>query len=192
MNKREIVEFVENKSFSEDERWFLHATGKDIDTIKKIIDGGILCAHLMNTENSVGCNGQYYISLYKNDHNSRALRQRFEKDVKFIVHGIKPHYAKREKKASRLFYIDTRIPLRTSDWDGEYQQYLRISPDKFIGIDYQLSLILSSLNADEIEDEITFLKSLSLYLKNIGSFLPIYDLASHKEIDKDKVLSIIL
>ena len=192
MESQEIVKFIEDKAFVEQEQWFLHATEKDIEVIKGILNDGIKCAHLMNTVNSTGCNGQYYISLYKNDYNSRALCQRFENDIKFIVQGIHPHYAKREKYDSRNWYIDSRIPLRTSHYDGEYHQYLRINPDKFVGVDYQLSRIIPSLSRQDRIRELAFLREVVQCIGESNSNLPIYDLASHREINKDKVLSIIL
>ena len=190
MEKKELLQFIEDRPFDEDSTWFFHATDNDIEKIGTILKEGIKSTSLTGDENPCTLNGKYYISLYNSE--SINLSQRYEKQVKFIIEKISPYYADREKNTFRYFFINTRIPLRTSNWDGEYQKYLRIDPSKIVGIDYHLASILSRLNDDEIEKEIIFLQNLSTCIREAGRRLPIYDLGTHQEINQDKVLSITL
>jgi hypothetical protein len=89
-----------------------------------------------------------------------------------------------------MSYINTRIPLRTSHYEGEYQQYLQIDSSKFVGIDYRLSKILPTLLDIEKKVEIDFLKKLVLCIQEVDNNLPIYDLSTKKELNKEKILSL--
>ncbi len=189
MDTKEIINYLEDKDIKDDSYWFLHATENDIKIIDSILKEGIKSAYLRNDNKSTGFNGKYYISLFQNNYHSTALCKRFENNVKFIIDDIRPYYVVRESKI-RYFFINTRIPLRTSEYDGEYQQYLKIDSSKFVGIDYHLSRILLNLYKKELIKELDFMKELVYVINENNNSLPIYDLSSHKEINKDKLLSL--
>ena len=50
---------------------------------------------------------------------------------------IKGSYSRKKLKLRRIF-INTRIPLRTSEWDGEYQQYLLINTSNFANFRFSM------------------------------------------------------
>jgi len=183
MVNKNLLEFVEDKQIILNENWYYHATKADITTIKKILDEGIKCAYLRGL-NGNHFNGKYYISLCKR--NSDSLFLKYQDNPKFIIEGIKPHYAYREKYNLRKWFINTKVPLRTSEWDGEFQEYLIIKPSKIIAIEYSLSTVN---NLDEAK-QLYFLKSLLLVLKQRQNNLPIIDALTSREINKEKVLSL--
>ena len=94
-------------------------------------------------------------------------------------------------------FINTKIPLRTSEWDGEYHQYLRIEPSKFVALGYDLSYMMKELcYTDEMireifqKEKLELLKKIILYINEINSPLPIYDFYTKREINKKRVLSL--
>lgn len=188
VNKYDIIEYIEDKHIQANDNWFFHATKKDIETINNILKFGIKSAYLMNKDGN-NFNGKYYISLYKYIEGSR-LNTWLKNYPKIILDDINPYYAKRNKYFFRKMFINTRIPLRTSEWDGEYQYYLKVEPSKIIGIEYSFSSIIDSLDDTRIKDELLFLRDLILSMQNSGIFIPIYDLDSYHEINKEKIKKI--
>lgn len=189
MTEKEILNFIEDKNITQDENWYFHATKNDLETIKKILNEGIKSAYLLNKKGN-HFNGKYYISLYKNNNTSRGLNLKFIESPKFIISDIYPYYADRKKYNFRQLFINTRIPLRTSEWDGEFQQYLNIEQDKIIALEYSLSYILSNSENSDIKEKLLFLKEIILYMEQINKNIPIYDLTLNCEINKQKILNL--
>jgi len=196
MNIEEIISFVEDKDIEINDNWYFHATADDIEVIKKIFDEGIKSSYLRNQKGN-HFNGQYYISLYKYNILVDGLNLWLDKYPKFVINGIKPLYADRRKLNLRRMFINSRIPLRTSEWDGEYQQYLMIDTSKFVALGYDLSYILKDMYcSDEFaedklqKEKLQLLKNIIQYMNQINNPLPIYDFYTKREINKEKVLSL--
>jgi len=189
MNKRELLEFIEDKNFQTDENWYLHATSTNFENIKKILDEGIKSGYLRNS-NGNHFNGKFYISLYKNNNENINLCSWLSDYPKIIINDITPFYADRKKYKLRRIFINTRIPLRTSEWDGEYQQYLKIDPSKFVALEYSLSKLLLNSNDSNAKQKLIFLQDMIIYMEQSNKDLPIYDFSTNREINKEKVLSL--
>ena len=189
MQNKEVLSFIEDKDIEVQDDWYIHATQYDIETVKKILNYGIKCAHLMG-RNGNHFNGKYYISLYKPD-NDNDFGKYFRSYPKFIISGITPHYADRSKMHFRKKFVDTKLPLRTSEWDGEYQEFLKIDPSNFVAFEYSLFYLLNSTKEQTLSQAyLHFLRDTILYLEKEKIDLPIYDLSSNKEINKEKTLSL--
>ena len=189
MEIKEILSFIEDKDIKENDNWYFHATSADIYTIQKILEEGIKSAYLRN-ERGNHFNGKYYISLYKNTEDAEALKSWLKNCPKFIIQNISPFHADRSKFKFRQMFINTRIPLRTSEWDGEFHEYLKIDPVKIVALEYSLSHTLFNLDESNIKNKMEFLKNMILYLEKTKSDLPIYDIYSKREINKKKVLTL--
>lgn len=189
MEIKEILNFIEDKDITANDNWYFHATSPDIYVIKKILEEGIKCAYLRNKKGN-HFNGQYYISLYKNIEQAESLNLWLNKCPKFIIQDISPYYADSSKFKFRQIFINTRIPLRTSEWDGEFQQYLEIEPSKIVALEYSLSHILSNSDEFIIKEKLKFLRDIVLCIEQINKYLPIYDISSNREFNKKKILSL--
>jgi len=189
METKEILSFIEDKDVKTSDDWYFHATKTDIGIIEKILDEGIKSSYLRN-EKGNHFNGQYYISLYKNIEESEGIKLWLNKSPKFIIQDISPFYADRSKFKFRKLFINIRIPLRTSEWDGEFQQYLEIDPSKIIAMEYSLSHMLSISDELISKQRLLFLKEIALFLQKTNRNLHIYDLSSKREINKNKILSL--
>lgn len=191
MEKGEFLKFIEDKDIQVSDDWYLHATRADVSIVKSILSEGIQAGCIRGVRGN-HFNGKYYISLFKGNNKEDSLFKHFLENPKFIISGIHPYYADRSKLRMRKMFIQTRIPLRTSEWDDEYQQYLFIPPDKFVGLEYSLSYFLSNLENDssKIRDKLKFLKSLLCCMEDMNIDLPIYDFTSHCRINKKKVFSL--
>lgn len=196
MNIEEIINFIEENNIEINDNWYFHATANNIDTIKKIFEEGIKCAVLRNAKPN-HFNGKYYISLYKHNTLDNGLNLWLNKYPKFVINNISPLYANRKKLKLRRIFINTKIPLRTSEWDGEYQQYSVIDTSKFIAFGYDLSRILKDIDCSNNitkeklqKEKLELLKSIIEYMNDSNNNLPIYDFSTQKEINKEKVLSL--
>ena len=189
MEVKEFLNFIEDKVIEENDNWYFHATRCDIDIIRKILEEGIKSAYLRNKKGN-HFNGQYYISLYKNTAEAASLKLWLSEYPKFIIQEISPFYADRNKFKFRQMFINTRIPIRTSEWDGEFQQYLQIEPSKIVALEYSLSYVLSNCDEFIMKEKLEFLRDMILFLEQTNRDLPIYDLFSNCEINKEKVLSL--
>ena len=189
MERQAILQYLENQEFQPDRDWYLHATKRDIKTIQTILNEGILSSYLRRQKGN-HYNGKYYVSLYKNNEEAKDLRRWLITYPKFVIHDIEPYYADRQKLKSRRNFINTRIPLRTSEWDGEFQQYLKIDPSKFVALEYSFAYILSKAEDRYVSDHIEFLKQMIFCMEEANRDLPVYDLSSNHEINKQKLLSL--
>jgi len=196
MNIEKLLNFIEDKEIEINNDWYFHATGDDIEVIKKILDEGIKSAYLRGGKGN-HFNGKYYISLYKNNTLDRGLNLWLDKRPKLVINNISPLYADSKKYNVRRIFINSKIPLRTSEWVGEYQQYMMIEPSKFVAIGYDLLYILNDIycqNKNTYEklskDKLELLKNIILYLSKTNNPLPIYDFSTKREINKEKVLSL--
>lgn len=150
MNIEQIITFVEDKDFEISNNWYLHATSNNINVIKNILQEGIKCGYLRGeNQRKNHYNGKYYISLYKYNELDNGLNHWLDKHPKLVINDIEPLYADRKKIELRYIFVNTRIPLRTSEWDGEYQQYLLIDSSKFVAVGYNLSSILKDIHSSD-------------------------------------------
>lgn len=187
METNEILNLIEDKEIQIDTSWYIHATQSNMENVKQILSEGIKCSFLLNRKGN-HFNGKYYISLYK-ENSSQGLNMFLIDKPKFIVKGISPCYADMDKLKFRRMFINTRIPLRTSEWDGEFQEYLKIETSKFVALEYSLAYLLTK--SEKLPKEtLKFLRNIVIYLKKENIKLPIYDFSSSKEINKEKVLSL--
>ncbi len=188
MDNKEILNLIEDKNIKKNANWYIHATNNDIETIKQILNEGIKCSYLMNKKGN-HFNGKYYISLYKENYDTGLNRFLISRPKVIIDDEISPYYADREKLKFRRFFINTRIPLRTSEWDGEFQQYWKIEISRFVALEYSLAHLLTC-QEKLTKEEIQFLKDIVIYLEKQNIDLPIFDFSSSKEINKEKLLSL--
>lgn len=190
MELEKVVNYIEDKDIVSDSNWYLHATIDDIEIIRKILNEGVKCAHLTGS-NFSKYNGPYYVSLFKNDFESHFYKKEFSSSIKLIITGIRPYHTSLNSRFAMCF-AKTIIPIRTSICSGEYQKFLQIDPSKFVGIDYQLSMMIPTLGESEGKRKIEFLKDVTECVQEVNPELPIYDLASKKELNKDKILNLVI
>ena len=202
MDIKEILNFIEDQNFDINENWYFHATAENIEIIKKIFVEGIKSAHLLeeankNIRTNNPSNGKYYISLYKYTDSKDRINSWLDNYPKFVIEGIMPLYANRKQYNIRKIFINTRIPLRTSEWDGEYQQYLMIEPSKIVALGFDLSYMLKETSQPDKAirekfqiEKLKLLRDIILYMGETDNKLPIYDFYTKREINKTKVLSL--
>ena len=185
MNEKEFLDYIEDKNIKIQDDWFFHGTAKDINVIEKILKEGIKSSYLRNEKSSQGYNGRYYVSISKKTENCKSVFKIFEHLPMFVIDGINPIKAEEKNKIFKPFK-KTIIPLRTSSMADEYQAFLKIDPSKIIALGYNLyHMLLPEYKFDIYR--LHFLKDMVLLLEKLGKDIPIYDLSSDREINKQKI-----
>lgn len=177
----EIINYIEEKDINIQNSWFFHGTSPDIETIEQILKEGIKSSYLRKEKSNGGYNGKYYVSVSKVLKNSEhSVYKLFEHLPIFVLDNINPLPAKRHLFDASWF-MNSIIPIRYSVYDGEYHNFFKISPSKIVALAYNLSF--QNLDVERLQ----FLKRLVLCIEKNNLDLPIYDLSSKKEVNKEKV-----
>lgn len=139
-------------------------------------------------QNNIGFNGNFYVSLSKHIISEADIYKLMINNPAFIISSK----LKTIKAKYQHYYPDfirkSLLPLRGSVYDNEFQRLLKVNPKYFIGIRYNLSEALA--NAKDPQEVIFILWNIVNDLNNLNNNLPIIDLSTQKEINKDKVLSL--
>ncbi|MCI8778078.1 MAG: recombinase family protein [Bacilli bacterium] len=139
------------------------------------------------------------IIVYKLDRLTRSIR-----DLETICTMLEEYNCSLESVAEEIntetangkFFIRMLTILaqlkieRTSEWNGEFQQYLKIEPCKIVALEYSLSQMLSNKNISNKKERLLFLKNMVLCMDQLNRNLPIYDLSSNREFNKEKILEL--
>jgi len=183
MNSKEILDYIEDKDFKFNKKWFYHATNYNISIIKNILVNGIKCAYLRKESSSGGYNGKYYVSLGSVCDKNNEIYKNFNRFPKFIINGISPI---KTNQINFGLMTETILPFRHSFYEGEYHKFLKINSSKIIALEYSLSNMISG-NIEYDIQQLKFLKELVMCIDDLNKDLPIYDFFSNKEINKEKV-----
>ena len=180
MNLVSKIESIENPSVR-NLNWYYHSFYYTDEAFKDFIKNGIKCRKLLSLDSS-GNNGNYYISLLKDlgvDDEDYGFNGFMNVSTSFIIDGINPVKCSTVMWPLYHLFSRTKLPLRGSGWKDEYQEYLRIEPLKFVGLQCPLyNWINVALDERYISDftiELINLKNIILMLKEYGVRLPIYD-----------------
>lgn len=188
MTKKEFLDYVEDKIAEISDEYFFHATHDDIHTVEQILNEGIKCAYLREEQSNQGYNGKYYVSVSKKTDNPECVYKLYEHLPIFVLGDIDPIKADKKNKIFTPFK-ETALPFRTSNKSDEYHVLHQIEPSKIIALGYSLYHMLSDGYKFDIY-KLQFVKELILLLEKTNMNLPIYDLTSSREINKDKVKSL--
>lgn len=188
MTEKEFLNYIEDKTIQINDDWFFHATDRNINTIEQILNEGIISAYLRKEKSKQGYNGKYYVSVSKKTDNPQSVYNLFEHLPLLVLSDINPIKADNKNKVFKLF-TETFLPFRTSSKADEYHAFLKIEPTNIIALGYSLYHMMSDGYKFDI-CKFKFLKELILILEKLDKDLPIYDLSSNREINKNKVKSL--
>lgn len=187
MEAKELLNYIEDTPIEIKEDWFFHGTSGDINVIEKILNEGIKCAYLRKEKSTQGFNGKYYVSVSKKSDDPKSIYNVYKFWPTFIIDGVKPIKADIRNQSYQCFR-ETIIPLRTSYKKDEYHAFLKIDSSKIVALGYNLYLFEPG-NKFYI-NRLRMLKELVLLLEKLEKNIPIYDLSSEREINKEKVRSL--
>lgn len=198
MNEKELFEYLEISARRELD-WYYHSFYFEQERFEDMITDGIKCRKLLGLD-ATGNNGHHYISLVKDlgiDDQDYGFDSFMKSSTSFIISGINPVRCSTAMFPLFHLFAKTSISLRGSGWKDEFQEYLKICPDKYVGIQCPLyNWVKDFMNERYICDisrDLINLKNIITILREYGRELPIYDY-SRKDgenvhlIDQDRYL----
>lgn len=181
------IEEVESKKLVKNLDWFYH--GFDFGDLANILEKGILAKKYLDfPTGNFGLNGKHYISVAKDTNKAGNALNKYKRNGPLvIVDNIKAIECKREKIYE--YFRLTRLPLRYTEWDDEYQVYSKILPDKFVGLECMAYEWAKEGNIFLLRR----LHSMLELMESLNCELPIYDYSREEdgivhEIDKEAYL----
>lgn len=180
-----IINDIEDKKCYINGNWYYHIFEYNKTESYNIFKQGIKSNFLLKKKSNGGYNGIYYISLSKRTNEDKQIYKLIENMPMFIIdENIKTIHAKSSNKFGS--FINSPLPLRTSQYNDEYQVFLKINPNRIKGINFKLYKNPNTIN--QLKNDLIILKKIVLYLKENNINMPIYDNSTKREINKEKVL----
>lgn len=185
MDYNKLVEYIEDKKIVQDDINYYHAFKYNNQNFSSMITKGIKSPILLNKKGN-GHNGSFYVSLSKNENVEYSINRNLIYLPAFIIdNGIKVVKCKN-------FITDDikKLPMfsRVSEYDDEYQKFLKVSKKHIVGIRYNLYKILMEYGTGFIKQNLLILKQIINDLRKAGVDLPIIDLSNSTLINQEKVL----
>lgn len=185
---------IEQKVINKNSDWYYHGFDYKRSDFMDMLVCGLKCRKQLGIK-ACGNNGMYYISLSKDipdklNSDSAYMYMKFTPPM-FILDNIKVY--KCTKGYERIPFINTKVALRYSTWDDEYQAYSKISPDHFVGIECPIECWIDNIKYHKNIALLKDLRNMIITMNELGIDMPIYD-SSYElsgqlyEIDKEKYL----
>ena len=149
---------------------YIHFTEFNLETIENILKNGIMSKYTLEKNGiyknvGIGSNGKYYISLTKAN-NSNGIFKLLKNNPNFIGFEIMSNTTIKAKKSNCFLFINTKLPIRCSIYDDEWQTMDTILPNDFVSLYYPLDFIYTKYNND-----LEYLKIISKKIADINKLM---------------------
>lgn len=190
-----IIDKFEDKTLHNIGDYYYHGFLYNQNSFIDMLIDGIKCPKLIDETSYNGSNGKYYICLSKNINVKKSSFNLFSSfRPMFILDNITP------LKTHKYGFTKSILPIREGIYDDEYQSFYKINSNKIIGIQYKIYEMLSNdskvkkmfnMNDEDCIKYLYNLKEMIEILNKLSIDIPIYDFSAMKEINKEKVLTLL-
>lgn len=189
MNYSDIISWAEDEYVVLNDAFYYHAFLYKQEEFINMINQGIKSSILLG-KNAQGNNGYFYVSLSKREKGEFSVYNRLNHLPMFIItnkiSAIKTRNFRRYGHYSS-WIINSPFPFRESEYDDEYQKFLKVSAKNILAIQYN---IYPYHQHSDIENRLLILKSMIEDLNSQKICLPIFDGSTFKKINQEKILSL--
>lgn len=190
MNYDDLINYIEDESIKMFQEPYYHAFQYDKEQFVKMLTEGIKAPILLGKRGD-GNNGLFYVCLSQNKGLEKSIYDKLNNNPMFVINGnIKTIKSRNFIRTGhyQMDFMQTPLPFRESQYDDEYQRFLRISPRKFLAIQYNIfSNYQQNHNPDYIGEQLIILKQMIDILETHKIYLPIIDGSTMTKINKTKV-----
>ena len=183
---KKILNYIEDKDILINENWFYHAMPFSHDNYVSALNNGILSSHLLPYHNS----SYRYVFVSRANNNNHSAFANYSIYPNFIINDKIPAVKAKDSSIKKIICGRFHELNFTSMYDDEYQVYKKIKPEEIIGIVFNLEKLITT-NKDKLKYYLTILCDIINLLNELESKLPIIDYYTKKEINKQRVLSLI-
>ena len=186
MTALEVLSFIENVPIVLSNNYYYHAFVYDHDAFVNMINEGIKSPIYLNRSGE-GHNGLFYVSLSKNLNCVDSIYDKLSSLPMFIINE-KIWAIKAKNALSPSFSLKrSPLPIRYSEYDDEYQKFLKVKPKDILGIQFNL---FTNVDDSNIRYSIAVLQAIISDLEHEGNNMPIIDGITSRMINKGKVMSL--
>lgn len=189
MDYSKIINCIEDEPIYFNNDFYYHAFLYKQQEFISMINKGIKSAVFLRKD-AQGNNGYFYVSLSKKEKCEFSIYNRLEHLPMFVISDkIKTIKTKNFRRCGYYFdwIMNSPLPFRESEYDDEYQRFLKVSPRDILAIQYN---IYSYSKYSDIENRLQILKLMIEDLNQQRIYLPIVDGSTLKKINQEKVLSL--
>lgn len=181
-----VLKHIEDKDISIDNSWFYHAMPFSKDNFTSVLKNGILSPYLLPNHGS----SYRYIFVSRGNNDKYSAFANYSIYPNFIISGNINAIKAEDSIIKKLIYGGFHGLSFTSLYDDEYQVYKKINPENIIGILFNLRKLIT-MYKDESSHYLHILYDIVVLLNELGITIPIIDYYAYKEINKQKVLSLV-
>lgn len=189
MDYSNIIDWIEDESIILPSDVYYHAFSYEQESFINMINEGIK-SHILLGTNAQGMNGYFYVSLSKNEKCEFSIYERLNHLPMFVIANkirtIKTRNFRRYNSYPG-WMINSPLPFRGSEYDDEYQKFLKVSPSDILAIQFDM---YSYLQYNDIKTRLLILKSIINDLNSQEICLPVVDGSTFKKVNQEKVLSL--
>lgn len=187
-----IIKDVEDKDVKISDKFYYHGTEYDYDKYKKIIKEGIYSPRMLELIDNKRKDNSLYEYIYLSKYSEDLFNAYHHMIIypNFIIDNRVNAISNDDSNIKKLLNGGIKNRHINSTWEGIYQVYNHISPEHILGVSYSLRELVR-LYPDNYyyTNKEMILKTLSSLSELLLEYdLPLYDVYSNREINKEKVL----
>nr|MBP3258701.1 hypothetical protein [Bacilli bacterium] len=186
MTALEVLSYIENVPIVLNNNYYYHAFVYDHDDFVNMINKGIKAPIYLNRSGD-GYNGLFYVSLSKNLGCKDSIYEELNSLPMFIINEKIFTFKTKNGLPPSFSLMKSPLPIRYSDYEDEYQKFLKVKPKDILGIQFNL---FSNVDDSNIRYSMAILQSIINDLENENSNMPIIDGVTSRMINKNKVMSL--
>lgn len=186
MTALEVLSFIENVPIVLSNNYYYHAFVYDHDAFVNMINEGIK-APIYLDKSGQGNNGLFYVSLSKNLGCKDSIYDKLNSLPMFIINEKIFTFKTKNGLPPTFSLMKSPLPIRYSDYEDEFQKFLKVKPKDILGIQFNL---FSNVDDSNIRYSMAILQSIINDLENENSNMPIIDGVTSRMINKNKVMSL--
>ena len=184
---KKILDYIEDKDIQINNDWFYHAMPFSRENYLSALNKGILSPYLLQNHNS----SYRYVFVSRVNSNSKCSAfTNYSIYPNFIINDCVAAIKADDGYIKKLMYGGFHGLRFTSMYDDEYQVHKKINPEDIIGILFNLEKLITSYK-EKSNYYLAILYDIVVLLNELKSTIPIIDYYTKKEINKQKVLSLI-
>ena len=190
MNYINLIKYIEDENIALNNNYYYYAFNyRQKDFINMITDG--IKSPILLRKNSEGNNGNFYVSLSKKERCEYSIYDKLNNNPMFVINNnIKTIQTRNFIKNGHypLCFINSPLPFRESEYDNEYQVFLKVPSKNILAIEYNLFNNCRLNNNDYFREQLIILKQMIIDLNGKNIHIPIIDASTSTKINKEKVL----
>lgn len=140
MNYIDIIQYIEDEPIIPFDNPYYHAFLYEKEDFTNMITEGIKSPILLG-KLGIGNNGKFYVCLSKNESCKKSIYDKLSNNPMFVINGnIRTIKAKNSSLNSQypMCFMQSPLPFRECEYDDEYQKFLKVSPQNFLALQYNI------------------------------------------------------